>query len=328
MAASVQPLTHLPARGEQRLRAMRRKMSVRFVRSLCLGFILQASTLELEWMWPIVLRNLVATWVICGGWDFFLYFSPFAPRLRPYKLNQKLPSAAQLKHDACWTTVSSICAALLEIGLCHGWATGALPMERSLATSPWWNAVAVLTITHWRIPHFYVIHRGMHPWKCTGFPDVGKFLYRHVHSLHHKSYNPTAFSGTSMHPVESTLYYSACLMAVPFGAHPAIVLGCIVDCGVGAWLGHDGFQWPGSGDYFHQASVYKGWRPPMPPPAVAALAAAALAAAALTAPLTDVVTETTGDAANDATSGGAKRRFGCHVCATATLTATLMTKRH
>ena len=21
---------------------------------------------------------------------------------------------------------------------------------------------------------------------------------------------------------------------------------------VGAWLGHDGFQWPGSGDYFHQ----------------------------------------------------------------------------
>jgi hypothetical protein len=77
-------------------------------------------------------------------------------------------------------------------------------------------------------------------------------LYRHVHSLHHKSYNPTAFSGTSMHPVESTLYYSASLMVVPFGVHPAIVLGCIIDCAVGAWLGHDGFQWPGSGDYFHQ----------------------------------------------------------------------------
>jgi sterol desaturase/sphingolipid hydroxylase (fatty acid hydroxylase superfamily) len=33
-----------------------------------------------------------------------------------------------------------------------------------------------------------------------------------VHSLHHKSYNPTAFSGTNMHPVESTLYYSAALI--------------------------------------------------------------------------------------------------------------------
>jgi len=54
-----------------------------------------------------------------------------------------------------------------------------------------------------------------------------------------------------MHPLESTLYYSAALIAVVFGCHPAIVLGCIIDCGVGAWLGHDGFQWPGSGDYFH-----------------------------------------------------------------------------
>jgi len=54
----------------------------------------------------------------------------------------------------------------------------------------------------------------------------------------------------------------------------AIAVGCIIDCGMGAWLGHDGFQWyfiaapcydmqsdcnqidpcaprPGSGDYFH-----------------------------------------------------------------------------
>ena len=29
--------------------------------------------------------------------------------------------------------------------------------------------------------------------------------------------------------------------------HPAIPLGCIIDCAVGAWLGHDGFRWPGAG---------------------------------------------------------------------------------
>ena len=28
-------------------------------------------------------------------------------------------------------------------------------------------------------------------------------------------------------------------------------LAVIIDCAMGAWLGHDGFQWPGSGDYFH-----------------------------------------------------------------------------
>ena len=56
----------------------------------------------------------------------------------------------------------------------------------------------------WLWAHFHFIHRAMHPWRTTNFPDVGQFLYTYVHSLHHKSYNPTAFSGTSMHPVEVT----------------------------------------------------------------------------------------------------------------------------
>jgi hypothetical protein len=47
----------------------------------------------------------------------------------------------------------------------------------------------------------------MHPWFPKNnkgmVPDVGRFLYKHVHSLHHKSYNPTAFSGTNMHPIEA-----------------------------------------------------------------------------------------------------------------------------
>lgn len=78
--------------------------------------------------------------------------------------------------------------------------------------------------------------------QIAGFPDVGKFVYRHVHSLHHKSYNPTAWSGTSMHPVESTLYYSVAVLPALFGFHPVLALGCIADCAFGAWLGHDGFQ--------------------------------------------------------------------------------------
>lgn len=54
-----------------------------------------------------------------------------------------------------------------------------------------------------------------------------------------------------MHPVEVMLYYSAALIPVAFGLHPFFALGVFVDCAIGAWLGHDGFQWPGSGDFFH-----------------------------------------------------------------------------
>ena len=104
------------------------------------------------------------------------------------------------------------------------------------------------------VVHFWSWLRSTYCWCCCrhnkefcnhqikGVPDVGKFVYRHVHSLHHKSYNPTAFSGTSMHPVEATLYYTAACMPALLGFHPVLALGCIADCAFGAWLGHDGFQ--------------------------------------------------------------------------------------
>ena len=219
----------------------------------------RAATFDLMgWVFPILVRNLVATWAICGFWDWFLYFSPLRDKLAKFKLNPKYPPWSQFTHDAFWTTSASITGAGVEVLCCYCWCNGHFPAcDRTLTEKPIKTLLWAIAITHWRVPHFWVIHRCMHPWrnarlsKLLGF-DPGVFLYKHVHSLHHKSYNPTAFSGTSMHPVESTLYYSAALLAVPFGCHPAISLGCIIDCAVGAWLGHDGFQWPGSGDFFHQ----------------------------------------------------------------------------
>ena len=64
----------------------------------------------------------------------------------------------------------------------------------------------------------------MHAWKIPGVPDVGYYLYRYVHSLHHLSKNPIAWSGVSMHPVESFMYYTAMLIPVLAGAHPLVVL--------------------------------------------------------------------------------------------------------
>jgi sterol desaturase/sphingolipid hydroxylase (fatty acid hydroxylase superfamily) len=209
------------------------------------------ATFQLDWMLRILFRNMAATWIICATWDWFLYFSPLKDKLHRFKLNPDYPSFAQFKHDAFYTTLSSFFGSIVEILMCHGWATGMLPMQRNLSDAPITNIIMALTITHWRLPHFHFLHRMMHPWKTTTIPDVGKFLYRHVHSLHHKSYNPTAFSGTNMHPVEGTLYYTAGIIPIALGLHPIVALSGMVDCAVGAWLGHDGFQWPGSCDYYH-----------------------------------------------------------------------------
>lgn len=211
-----------------------------------------AMTLDSCWIWPILVRNILSTWIIAGSWDYFLYFSPLKAKLAKYKMNPNYPSAAQFRHDALHCTIASVCGTAIEVLLCFLWANNYASYEPTIMGRPWFHLCLAATITHWRIPHFYAIHRLMHPWKTTLVPDLGKLLYRHVHSLHHKSYNPTAFSGTSMHPVEATLYYSAAFLCLPLSPHPVIALACIIDCAVGAWLGHDGFQAPGSGDMFHQ----------------------------------------------------------------------------
>ena len=201
-----------------------------------------AAEFSVGWMSHILFRNVIATLLICGFWDWFLYFSPLQAKLHKYKMNPVYPSRSQIRHDALVTTSASCFAALIEILLCHCWATDKLSLTSSLAEAPVFNLVMALLLTHYRIPHFHLMHRAMHPWRTTSVPDLGKFLYRQVHSLHHKSYNPTAFSGTNMHPVEATLYYSAALIPVSLGLHPVHALAVIVDCAMGAWLGHDGFM--------------------------------------------------------------------------------------
>merc|ERR1712198_532746 len=67
-----------------------------------------AKDFSMDWMLLIVGRNLIATWIICGFWDWFLYFSPLQAKLAKYKMNPQYPSFNQIKHDALVTT-SMLC---------------------------------------------------------------------------------------------------------------------------------------------------------------------------------------------------------------------------
>jgi len=209
-----------------------------------------AADIKLGWIVRLVARNLIFTWIVCGLWDYLLYFSPLKKKLLKFKINPKYPSMDQFIHDAQYTTLASLVAAALEGTLCLSWSRGILSYgnwEESLSL----NVCMMMTTTICRSPHFYLIHRMIHPWRIAGIPDIGKFLYKHVHSLHHKSHNPTSWSGTSMHPLESFLYYSSCLIPAFLGLHPLVSLTFIVDSALSAWTSHDGFTWPGTGNPFH-----------------------------------------------------------------------------
>ena len=228
---------------------------------------------EVGWVAAIVARDLFLMVAVAGLWDYLLYFSPLKERMRPWKINDAYPGPDQLKRDVFWTTSATLLASAQEVALLKWWCGqnftralfGAADEAFVPVDAPFFSGVYAPYFVAWalamfyvRITHFYVVHRAMHPWfartSALAGVDPGRALYRYVHSHHHKSHNPTAFSGISMTPVESVAYFTAALVPLAFrsGCHPWLHLFYKLDCAMGAQVAHCGFDGPGGASYFHQ----------------------------------------------------------------------------
>ena len=74
----------------------------------------------------------------------------------------------QLRHDALHSTIASVCGTAVEIFLCYGWANGYFYIRhKQMSESPWLYIAMSVLVTHLRVPHFYAIHRMIHPWRVS-----------------------------------------------------------------------------------------------------------------------------------------------------------------
>ena len=97
-------------------------------------------------------------------------------------MNPTIPSLKQFRHDAFYTTLASLQAGGLEIAMCWAWSNGYLPMKhRQLSQAPFTYAFLTATITHWRIPHFYFMHRFMHPWRVSQSSSTKYIKVRYIY---------------------------------------------------------------------------------------------------------------------------------------------------
>lgn len=216
-----------------------------------------AADLDPQWMLSVVTRDVLVTLFVGCLWDFIHMsdYSPWKVKLQPFKFKAGDPPSRQIPHDAFWAVVSAVIAAGWEIGLLHFWGRGRLHAA-TFPNDAWYRdpttLLLLLALPYIQIVHFYFIHRFMHKWDTPkGVFDLGEFLYRHVHSLHHLSRDPTAFSGISMHPVESTIFFSTMLIAGLLGAHPIVALHYKYYNIVVAMIGHESYGDPSTGGHSH-----------------------------------------------------------------------------
>jgi len=213
---------------------------------------------KIDWVLEVVVRNLVVMLCTYGFWHVFLYQSSFPKKkLEGRKFNgndqyEGEEGRLTLNREIMYTTLGFLQSSAWECCMLYLWASGKVSSYSSFWSYPIWSLFHLAYIGYWRDGHFYFVHRMMHPWRfqICGV-DPGKLLYRHVHSLHHKSYNPGPWAGLSMHPVEHFFYYSCTALPLLFTLHPFHFLVNKFHADVSPVAGHDGFDSPAGGSYFH-----------------------------------------------------------------------------
>jgi sterol desaturase/sphingolipid hydroxylase (fatty acid hydroxylase superfamily) len=229
--------------------------------------------LQHHWHWiaAIVIRDLALCTVIYGGYHSLMYegIGRIAVEATPgAKYNPKWPTAKDISRERFYNYLGWLQCAAYEVVLVHLWASGALgycssffrdeagALDLQLTA---YNVLHIALVPYWRDFHFYFAHRCMHPWwnRKNGLlqGDVGAFLYRHVHSLHHLSHNPGPWSGLAMHPVEHLIYFSCSLLALCFRVHPLCFLFNLFHAAISPMAGHDGLSGDiGGGGFGHYVS--------------------------------------------------------------------------
>lgn len=196
-------------------------------------------TLQWGWILKLLVANTIAVFAFFGLYEWRLYIS--RSQGNRFKYNGKWPS--ENKSDVFWFRSQTIDGMLrtlfhampvwlaIEVMILYAYANGYVPWL-GFADHPYYLVGLMLLMPVIHETHFYLIHRLIHM----------PFLYRHVHSVHHNSVNPSPYSSLSMHPVELMLYLGMAFWHLIIPSNPILALYQLHRAGFGAIPGHIGFD--------------------------------------------------------------------------------------
>lgn len=183
--------------------------------------------------------NAVGMFLFLGSFEFFFYVK--RKQENRYKYNGKFP--ADHPSDVFWFKSQNIDnflrSFLITIPL---WTVVEIVMLWAYANTwatwlPWtthwlWLSFIVLIAPAVHEVYFFCLHRAIH------WPP----LYKHIHSVHHNSINPSPWSSLSMHPGEGFPYMAEAWLHLLIPSNPVCAYFTLHSVGFGAVNGHLGFE--------------------------------------------------------------------------------------
>ena len=197
-----------------------------------------ARTIEAGWVLQIFIRNLVLMILVAGGLHWYFHSGRKQGDERKFD-SRELPAKGriytfnnQLYDNVFWSLASGVTLwTAYEVLMFWAMANGYAPLL-TWADSPVWFVALLFLTPIWISFHFYWIHRWLH------WPP----LYKLAHSLHHRNTNVGPWSGLSMHPLETLLFFSSVLVHFLIASHPIHILFHMQHQALTAATSHTGFE--------------------------------------------------------------------------------------
>ncbi|MEL7428916.1 MAG: sterol desaturase family protein [Pseudomonadota bacterium] len=190
------------------------------------------------WIAMLFVRNFLLMCIVAGGLHWYFHSEKrqgMAKKFDKRDLGAKgrtYTFGNQLYDNMFWTLASGVTLwTAWEVLMFWAMANGYAP-TLPWATHPVWF-VAILFLTPlWISFHFYWIHRFLH-WKP---------MYDLAHAVHHRNTNVGPWSGLSMHPVETLLFFSSVAIHFVIASHPIHILFHMQHQALTAATSHTGFD--------------------------------------------------------------------------------------
>eukprot|EP01063_Lacrimia_lanifica_P011438 TRINITY_DN1821_c0_g1_i2.p1 TRINITY_DN1821_c0_g1~~TRINITY_DN1821_c0_g1_i2.p1 ORF type:complete len:444 (+),score=190.97 TRINITY_DN1821_c0_g1_i2:62-1393(+) len=162
-------------------------------------------------------------------------------------LPARYPNFADMFQMVFYCTLSAVQWTVWEYGFCHMLGRGYMPFQTDAEVlMSWeniaWNAALVVAVPYIRIIHFYWCHRLIH----------FRFMYKYIHSLHHRNSDIDPFAGVCMHPYEILYYFTtACWPSLYVNCSPFVWMWNLFHAMITPAAPHSGFEDHWSTDQFH-----------------------------------------------------------------------------